>query len=112
MHKKICLLIAFLLLCTSCSSNQQDKVKEAMESYPKSPAVTENQILYPKELGKDVLKTKIAIIDYTQCNDGYIYVHAITICTKMKQRHYLYKWEVVIISLRCCNIWNKTNMPS
>ncbi len=76
MHKKICLLIAFLLLCTSCSSNQQDKVKEAMESYPKSPAVTENQILYPKELGKDVLKTKIAIIDYTQCNDGYIYVHA------------------------------------
>lgn len=55
MHKKICLLIAFLLLCTSCSSNQQDKVKETMESYPKSPAVTENQILYPKELGKDVL---------------------------------------------------------
>ncbi|WP_296875092.1 transglutaminase-like domain-containing protein [Thomasclavelia sp.] len=70
MSKKIVLFIIVLsCLLTGCSSEDDQKYPS---DYPASASYTLDDILYPQNSGTAILDSDVAMIDYSNVNQGYI----------------------------------------
>lgn len=74
MWKKIMFILLLVFMSTGCTS--EEKVDDTMESYPKSPAIQTNQVRYANFDGNEILQTDVAVVNYTNRNQGYICVRA------------------------------------
>lgn len=69
MKKVLMLLLTLSFFCVGCS--QQDD-KDYPTSYPSSPSVSIDEIMFPEVLEKKVIETEYVKVDYSLTNQGYI----------------------------------------